>query len=585
MGLSSEIAEAWALRMALRVEDSRLAVARIRARGSVDRQDEYELDLLDASLARADGDLAKSREILRTCRERQLAESLDPSFHWDFQSANNLYLESRFAEALEFFLRARGRARNTFETAIAVGSALLCTEALGLPFAALERELAPLKGAFEDPSLRASFDDQLDALRLREAHRTGDVQALWSHARVTGATLRSQVDWFRAWVARLPYLEAPARERERRIDEFDPELHAFQHRMGTLSLKPSHGTIATSAQKIERIYLWTTLFAYRWATGDGPRISPEDIEIALADLTLSEIRDRTSMGSLLYLCLGLRWLGLTSPTLRAGVERFLASHEPDDSAWPEALRLERDLLRALGLSDRARISRLTTVCSSPLWTAPGYRWPKILAAFESKISEAATTSTHKVRLGLEADPRTGRLRSADGETISLPVARFLEALRLNGGSLEFSAVLEAAYGIGPYDEDQHLPKIHNLMARTRKVLPPPLKLISRESRAHLLNDDPRRLRFRASEREPRAPDWLKTRAAPQASHLDRWIRPRAVLEKAPSRENLTRRQMELIMGCSKATANRLLNRWETEGLVSRRGRGRTARYRIELAGP
>ena len=396
---------------------------------------------------------------------------------------------------------------------------------------------------------------------------------------------RSQGRFIQAWAAALPYMSAPENLRAWTADDFDHEMHAFGYRMRTLLGAGASESAVKSAQKAERLYLWT----WRWLA-DPDAASAARVEETLDSFTGDEIRNRCALGDLRLIALSLRWIAAFQPDFRPLAERFAQAHEPPDARWPEACAFERSLAEAFAAKGASFARALARCKQNLVYTSPGYRWG---AAIDALLPRRARASPSDLRapagailVNVQANrvrPPRRRGRAKPDDVLSAPLARLFEAIAARkGAAISFATILDLCFGIAPYDEDAHRTKAHNLLVRARRLLPTGIELRSQADVLYASGDLERIVVIRG-EREFAAPKWLRVAPSPATPHLDRWIRPQAVLRHARGAGALTRRQMQEMVPCSKATAHRLLSTWERQGLVRRSGSGRAARYRVDLA--
>jgi hypothetical protein len=187
------------------------------------------------------------------------------------------------------------------------------------------------------------------------------------------------------------------------------------------------------------------------------------------------------------------------------------------------------------------------------------------------------------RKTLEIDLASFRLTPRNGRALISPaLCRALELLRAKN-CVAPAELLASSHGLARYDSEIHAPRLYNLLARLKKCAPEGFRFQVKEGLVYASGDwtlvaflRPDGMSRSLGEQE----GWKRLVRAPSSTRRETRSAPRGWVAKLP-RGSFTRSDIERLGGLSRASAVRLLARWEKEGKVTRDGRGKSTRYRLD----
>ncbi|MBK7889324.1 MAG: hypothetical protein IPJ84_00280 [Bdellovibrionales bacterium] len=575
--------KAWDLRDARKIEACKEIQSRLRQTTGLSPQEEIELRLLAVSTLRADGDLAKSWALLDEVS--RLADDTGESFPFQFyfQKALNCLFVGQLTTALEFFIKSKDKSVDAADKQKALVNILLCLENLGLAADGTLVELERLARDNRDKQVKSRIRKIVETYRQRQSFRDGQITAVYA-AKVDDSDFQ-QMEYYKLWVSELPYVAASWDLKEEYLAEMSSSssLHLKSFRLQTIlgGDRFSSEQTAPIGEECDRLYLWT----WRWIMEAGEQRQRLLSELLIGFDYATSLK-RMSCEDVQIVRNALRWIGLLCPDLKPKFHDFLRTLESQnipsfpiyefELLWIRYLEALRK--REKGLTDRLRRS----IEEHPLASHRELQFQSIGDLISSRFTSDTTQSN-----AILVDSETGQIKSS-GKVIliSQPAARLIDAL-VERESLRFDDALDIAFDIRPYDDGVHCAKIYNLIARIKKVLPPSVILQTRDRRIYFR--DPR---LRISITRDRITPTLNLKALKltidsqtlRRDTVDRWIHPRLVLKKAlGGRKQLSRTELQSLIKASKATTNRWIKLWITQGLIQRTGQGRTTAYRIDIA--
>jgi hypothetical protein len=570
---SAEVLEALALEASLLRARKRLAASDLR------------LDLLDG--------------VLRECGRTGF-------FQIHFQRGLNCLTRGDYVNALEQFLAASRRAETAHDKIFAESNALFCMDDLGLPCRdALARVEELLGSVAETPGLPGALSGaraQVRHFHHRIAFRNGELAGIFP-SRASGGEL-NQCDYFRFWVGRLPYHSFHGADASALVEFLQSPPSFFEKSYRKFTLQGICGDREPGRVKpselADRIYLWT------WNWMAAPESFPVlRLATAIAELSaLGNWHHFTAEDSQL-LRNALLWLGLFDPDAERQLEKRLHGL-PSAVERAPLLELERGAiayLSALHRGDSEEAERRYAICvSHPLWSAPAIGFRELVAAVREGDPSLSSPALRKLarslvdllargkdirREPIVIDPAVNEIhnRLTGDRVVNEGICRAMELLRRSSVT-PLEALSSACFGIEDFDSLTHAHRVFRLLARMRRALSPVLEFrtktgfviaegdwskiafLSRCAERHALSEQAEWKAFLRGAEEIR----------PAARSAESKTRAEESSPPAPIPEVVSRKELERITGRSRASVNRVLQRWEQQGWVKKEGRARATRY-------
>lgn len=208
-----------------------------------------------------------------------------------------------------------------------------------------------------------------------------------------------------------------------------------------------------------------------------------------------------------------------------------------------------------------------------------------LALLAEKLAAGLRANSKRAKFTVDSARSVLKNAESGRHVISRPMAEVLAALK-ERGFLTFEEALERGFEIAPYDDFIHAPKIHNLVQRLKKILPPSCLLKTKDGALHftdptkaihVIQGSPHHAHFPALENTPTLPK--KQSAQVQLKKAVKG--PARLLTTFAADDILTREQIQDAIGASKATTNRWIRAWLRDGVLDQTGSGRATRYQIK----
>jgi hypothetical protein len=617
--LQQDIRRAWYLRFNQQIEPVRSKLAELRHKLALPplsretladqpfSREAAELALMTASLLRADGEPERSRELVSAVERRLAEQGLPGFFHLSTQKALNFMLPGDWSRALEFCLTALNQAQDDWERYSALTNSLICMDNLGLPWEGTRAELERLSSQARGHAEYDGAISQVQFLDRLAAFRNGEITHVLKPIPSGPAEMEgTQAHYFQLWVQRLPYAEPAAlgsAEKRRAAEEAffraNPSHFKKSYRVRTLEgiLHPDDLMGPKLSEFSLRLYLWT----WNWLA--NPRTFPLDrIMSILRDFDPQAIRDRMGVDDFQMIRNALTWISLFDPGSGPLVERLLLSMAPARSAEAPLLAFERELLCYLrAVRDRRATEAadfLRALKAHPLWRSRELGLARLaeprsdgarkypLAALSERLARmiAPPKSARAPALRVELDLGRISARGTERPVVSPPMAAALSLLN-SLESVDCAQFAQVCFGLTRYDPTIHAAKIFNLLSRIRTLAPPTLRFSVKDGRVWSRGswDGVEIDRGSGLSGQVRGhSEWesLTARQLPRKSTeiADRWARPAQALKLLEGKAELTRRELEALTGKSRATANRIIERWIRQGIVVRRGNARNTVY-------
>lgn len=551
-----------------------------RTRGSAALEsgssEEIDWELLRASLLRSEGKVEESNGLLLRLATIFAPMGRPEPFQLRFQRALNFFIVDDFVTAMEEFLRAHALATSPWQRASALMNVVTCRENLNLPY---ERALVDLRREIDlvvDEELAAPVLSQLRAFEDRHSFRTGHIDEIFK--RDVPEKLE-QTHLYRLWLMRLPYFKRRERHAVKRLLEVatsGQNLHRKAYHLKTAladSRLPDETGVET-ALAVDRIYLWT------WLWLENPsELNRSNLASLLERFDFSEAKKKMTFEDFQMIRNALSWIAIFQAPLREWIGAYLARFNWSDlEVFPvfemEWLHIQRLKALRTGRSD-ARAQAL--IDRHPLSGVPEIDFPVAERTLRATVKlEPPGKGNLTVREG-SCEVSRGRKR-----VISEAIAKLLLSLAQDP-VLTFEQALWTCFGISPYDEAVHSAKIRNLLFRLKGLLPSQAEIKTRSGVIYAHGLGVHVIERPALEKQLFDNRFSLGKMPSSAARIfARPLQPRALAEKARGQELFTRGEIEKLLGVSKASAARWIQKWREKGLISEQGSGRARRYRLEI---
>lgn len=594
---SAEIQKIWSLRNSQRIDEAENAYHLALQQPALSAETELELMLVQASLLRAKRKIEEAEELLAQSKKKIEAQGLIAPYNYYLQRGLNLYWLGYFPSALEFFVRAQELANSPEETALALGNRCLCLDNLNLPFQKSLAQLQSMKTSLSKDYYANTLFPQIDTFTKRIAFRQGNISAA-----VQSGIERSpfsQTDYFQLWISQLPYVKAQAAPGKLAALVEAPHFLWKSYRLETLSLDSRFGNRepVKISERIDRLYLWL----WQWMV--APETLPvQALETCWSSLDPCDICTQTTAEDLVLLKICIRWSRLFDSRWIGPSEDWLKKSLPPKLYIPPLFELEmlvQDFFEAFKQRERAKLrtlaseianhpcSQISSTCFSDLISGALRQESETPSALYSLGRRVALTLNPRPQKqtskSLTIDPSTSHWQKGSEEGVSKALCQLVLHLQ-SQKTLSFDEVMELCFSIPSYSEDHHRPKIMNLLTRLRKMLPASLELYTKDERLYSKGDFSK---ICILQRENIITQWalpaLFDRPCIEQNqhHMDRWIQPRIVVKQLNGKTSFNRADLQTMLKLSKATTNRLLQRWQNEGFIRSESAGRSIRYHID----
>lgn len=588
-----ELKEAWALRNSQNLDSAEQALRKLSSYQG-DLSWAHELKFLEASILRARKRVEESEHLLVHVKTDIDATNQPVPFQYYLQRGLNLFYQGYFPSALEFFARAQELAQEPEMKILALGNQSLCLDNLNLPLASVIEKMKALSKDLPEAYYQKVIAPQFETFQCRQSFRIGDISKAFHLQR---RDLFSQVEYFQLWMKHLPYLDGNLCQTDlsRMIEA--PHIIWKNYRLHTLLLDSRYQTEedVKISEQIDRLYSWL----WRWML-QPQQISLSVIEDCWAQLNARRMCSQSTAEDFLLVKTCLRWTRLFDSRWELPSEEWLLKSTPPSLNEYPLFKLEGQVLdyfEALKEKNtRKARSIYESLQSNELFQNPHLFFKDILLGAQGESEQnvlnkfgrrlAARFKTRSVVVpanSLHLNMESSQWKTAKDEGVSKSLCVLITSL-MEQTSLTFKQVMTLCFEIKFYDEDIHRNKVMNLLTRLRKILPEEVQIFTKDQRVYIqgpLN----RIRVQNSENETvvlELPLIFDKPCLDQNQYfMDRWIQPRLVLKKLKGKERITRQELQDLLGLSKATTNRLLNRWIDEGFLQKLEKGRNVSYLVD----
>jgi len=588
-------ASAWSARLDQKIEDVLLLTSQIREalhEAPASDQDRIQLRLLEVSLLRARGQIIEAKEKIAVLEKEFLAAgALYPS-RFLMEKGLNCYFEQDFSQALENFLvlvSRFGKEPDVVLLAQAHLNALLCCEVLGLPSQNLSQKFQTFLSSAHVLA-HEGLILEWRGFEARSRWREGDLSGL-DQISVRGW---DPITYLLFFLKTLPFFPGEFRA-DLKLEDYltgNTNLYLKSYHLRTLTghSHPDDLTVNRFGALVERFYAWT----WMWLNTDH---FPLEKVTALLEKIDERIRTQTlSRHGQEITWLGIRWLKLLRPgALRPFadlVDRFEKQVHTFESPIFELEGMMQSVLRHRIQGDELQVREGEIFLQAhPLWVQFGPTLGSLLGGevmpalspLHRKIAQRKEMKLRQERSHLFVDLDLMQAHRRDtGQTIaSESFCRALALLKTKAAvpSAEFLAEVFRQKG---YESFLHDARIANLLTRLRDWLPEDEGVqkrgdwIRRQGSWDRLNILGENLPDAAYMSITNSSADL-TRAMPA---LSSFVPQELVGDEDLRSRPFSRKEIEMKTGKSRATVNRLLEKWTQDGFITAEGQGPARRYSL-----
>lgn len=518
---------------------------------------------LESSLARARRNKNLSRECLLFIEKEMSPAVLFSSFIYQFEKAIANFAESEWVESVHHFLKAKKLATNPLQKATCLINLVLCSENLDLLYGPSLEELATVISEL-DPDIRKGIENQLYSLELRDKWRSAALQAQ-DFATVLNQEI-NQSTYFLAYLDQVPYLAGAGSES--RLENFVKKPgHLFNKdfRIRTLTYQWSENDQISGrlTDHIERIYLWT------WKWIENPLKFPVAfLAKSIQSFPWNELDhiEKLSQDNQSQFLLAIGWLSLFDSSLEAIHTNF--AKKIKFSVNHRYLMSEQKVQTALRTKQEFGT---TEIEKSIIRIFSGAFVPN-----ETATEQQTTIDLSNFTLNLQTPARVIHSKS-----LSLAASLLLENENVAVDQL-FNKALSGL----EYDHFLNSHQISNLIYKLNKILGPALIIRQKDGLIFATGDkssvtvkyaDKRTRILKMNDLWTNLVQRLRTEFAVINENRNKHRRKQYVIMLARNAP-FSRVEMQKELSLSKTCANRLLQFWLTEKLVSKKGFGKNTVY-------
>jgi len=558
--------------------------------------------LLKSSLRRMQKSFDESCELVELCESIVSELGVDRTYRLFFEKGLNFFAIGDFTNALDCFLAAANKVKadddySTWERLCAEINSLLCFENLGIPATGI---ITKINASIS--SLGSNVSDgvlsQMEAFKLRGNFRRGEIKPL----KLPDQTplKANQSNYFKLWTACLPYHRnsLPQGDLSKKLAEFciDQENSFFMRSFRLRTIQGiQHADDSSSFVKpsewIDRLYLWT------WNWLRDPDIWPLSKVMSLLEpLRSSDFNSRLTSEDQQLLVNGLSWLDLFDRQQDHGafIKKWVGGFGSRSPIFELEYLCIAYLKARRDRNDQVAIDYWKQLSDHPLWTSEELYFRKLVEGAiggSGADGEPETFGTLFENLGrliglsnnsssvLTADFATFRVtnkKKPNGSTNSESICRAIELLKKYKVATK-EHLLASCFGLRAYDVILHDQKIYNLLQRLNKVCNPYLKFKTKGGKVYGEGswDRVNILNYQIlSEQIVEHQQWKSLFDTNQKSIHQGAGLPKLGQKDLSIPSELSTKDLQHILGKSRATTNRMIIRWEKLKLVKRRGRAR-----------
>lgn len=606
--------EIWKLRMDGELDAAREMWVRAKAKLQAGLKN-LDLELLQASFLRAEGKIQVSEKMIQDCWKLSEGSGKVPSFQLVFQRALTALYKSDRSAALSDFVLAKSFAENEFERLWVLNNILSSMDNLGLPYQStlktlqeeLDRALFERQGT-APVGLRGVLQ-QANAFRSIHAFREGHFDRILSENR-KGQT--GQEQWLRLLTAELPFVVGTDKVQDSEREKFfleNPVFHVNSFRARTLQgvLHPEDAKSYRWGDFSDRVYLWT----WRWLV--RPEEASMDRVLSLvAGLEVRKASEKLGSDDFQQIRNALKWISLFDHDSQQAMETLMRNFAPAtfrEDPWFRYEELVIDTLMALRDGRRFEHQELLKMVQAhPVHHESYQRMSGLVdpvlaesfsksaawGSFKERLDEWVSHQDQERSVKLVIDlKRYAATTTRPRKTIlSHSLCRAFEILQAQS-SVSCEEFLRECFGLSRYEPLIHQPKIFNLLSRMRQLAPSALSFGVKDGSVFAEGDweSVGWIRPSASSRvlarnplwKEKLDDWKSQSPGANADRRDTAQKNQLFgsIEKLREKnDGISRRDIEEALQVSRATANRIIEKWVREGFLTREGRSRNIRYRL-----
>lgn len=564
---------------------------------------------LHSWVLRMRGAVDEAEELVNHAYRKTISLGHPSDFYLEFQRGTLAHRRADYSKALDHYLLARNYAAGFEQVAVTLGNTLYALEALGLPYELTLKEFHRLllKKPATDLQIKMYYE-QLEVFQNRQWICQGEFEKVFAQSKRSEFTSPDlQPYWQNLHLSQFSYHSHYEREMPSETLATltgSPPEHAFCARtLLGISTREEMEKIRIH-HLADRIYLWT----WRWLCNpNSPPLSELKKCIELFFKLANEIT--LSSEDFHQMRLAFRWIELFTGIPAAELTGALESFKPyplKTIAWydyegqcldylivkvkgnrEELLKLQEQLL-AHPLSKREDHFLKDLFSGTESAQAKNPEWHAFLGRLEN-LRAPEFSDPQNIRV----DPVRGCIQYfSEGEKKVLLSASAAKALALLSriSVVSCEEFCSHALGFKRYDSQIHLPRIFNLLARLRTLLPADLKLGVKEGKVYARGswtgvEIQSRLTAASSEVRSPGPPSLSllpesTRRAKKITYQERDLFRQVKLAGSAVQSEFKRQELELILSLSRASVTRLLENWEKKGWVKKLGYSRNIRYQF-----
>jgi hypothetical protein len=526
------------------------------------KKDDYDLYLemllLKSSLLRANNKLQKSSSLIASTYRKHTALKNTLNFKMQFELGLDHWCHEDIPSALDAFILAEKLAQKTHEKIYSLSNLLWCLEALDMEREQieikLERELESLA-----PRKHKHIRQQYDAYLLRKS--------FYQHGKLNWNKTNEEIgqsDFFACFVSHLPYMIDRINNIDFYQSIFSNQANLWQgsYRLRTINgfFIPADTSVERIGDGIDRLYLWT----WYWMA------SQKEISIRKLELTLDSILkaldlDELSIENKLLLRNSLFWIRMFSPKSTTRIKDLI-----------------RDLQKASGKNYNTLESEF--LIQQELWSLVncGVKSGQKQSSIFEKLLEEDKRTLLLPNLSLVLNKK---IHSSDkNKEIIIDLAKN-EIQNMPEGTCLQSPLLTRLFfliyerGIFSLDDIQdnfgeNKRQIYNLFNRAKKFYPQ-IEISLKDGKV-ISSLDRNLIKIENSYAKSKVTKKLIKKVIQKQSKAESIVSINAIKLIHPVEFN--RGQFQKIFNFSKATATRILNDWQDQGIIERKGQGKAVRY-------
>lgn len=368
--ISSTLESAWLNRWNQRIETALQEFAFVLNRsGWIDVQPDHlnqiptqdieyytEALLLKSSLLRAQGHRRRASSILQKTANKISALNKVYGFRLHFELGIDHWLDHDMAPALENFLMAEQKTRNSIELLFSCSNVLWCLESLDLERYEVEKKVENLLKNLDTSQNVSHVQEQWIAYQMRKNfYHFLKLNIYQSKDQENIAIQSGQPLFFKRWVQSLPYFIVNSNttgvnqsdSHEIIVDSEETEkkyLWQGSYRERTLSglWVPSDLYIDRTSDAIDRLYLWTWFWMAK-----KMNMTIEKVFFSLESVLNELDCDLQSKENLLLLRNSLEWISFLEPMLSRKLEKLRSSLRKIKTTHYPVLEAENYLIQRL----------------------------------------------------------------------------------------------------------------------------------------------------------------------------------------------------------------------------------------------